>query len=648
MMGNQWKFAIGLICCLVYAHVANSQLSVVVKSVPVNTPAEEDIYIVGSFNDWNTADSIYKLNKKGDGSYFIRLPFRGDFKYKFTRGSWKKVEGSFNGEAIDNREFKMDQSTSDTIYVSIVSWEDKSTNIPNVFDTLRLVVEEIPDNTPKDASVYVVGNFNDWHPGSPKYRLKALPNGGYSIKIPLWLDPVEYKFTRGDWGSAEGRRNGRAIRNRTYIYDKNNTEIRTSIKTWEDLAGGFTFYTYILMFSALQGFLLIIAINRLQNNNRAANYLLSVIIVLISFALLGRVSTYPREVFQAFPKLILVPDLAVYFLYGPLFLFYIQKLLTIQPRSARRRWVHFIFAGFHLLAYLPLLFMSKDTFISQVNDLKPHLEFTFNGGWSILWEEILAQQLRLTFTLSGGIALLFNIYYLIRCISLLRIYRRNANAENSFEDNVQYLNTVLSIKGLVLGVWAFMFLASVAGRMSNWNTTDIVEISTDVIWLVFSSVTYCLGYFAMNQPELFKLPEESLEEEVPEVIEPTGPSENILPQKNKLAKIMEEEKPFLNPKLNLAELADMMDTTPHNLSKVINEGFGKNFFDFVNTYRVEEFKLMIQQNAHKNQTLLAIALEVGFNSKTAFNRSFKKLTDTTPGKYLKDLQEGTEVEKKES
>ena len=220
---------------------------------------------------------------------------------------------------------------------------------------------------------------------------------------------------------------------------------------------------------------------------------------------------------------------------------------------------------------------------------------------------------------------------------LLRAYTKNSNDTHSFEENVQYLNTVLTIKALVLCVWAFTFLASFAGRMLNWDSTGVVEISTDVIWLVFSSVTYCLGYFAMNQPEIFKLPEESLEENEDHT-EQTNQREDINPQKEKLARIMETDMPFLNPKLTLAELADMMDTTPHNLSKIINEGFGKNFFDFVNTYRVEEFKKMIQQNAHKNQTLLAIALEVGFNSKTAFNRSFKKLTDTTPGKYLKTLQ----------
>ena len=211
----------------------------------------------------------------------------------------------------------------------------------------------------------------------------------------------------------------------------------------------------------------------------------------------------------------------------------------------------------------------------------------------------------------------------------------------SFEENVQYLNTVLTIKSLVLCVWAFTFCAAIAGRMTNWDSTWVEETSTDVIWLVFSSVTYCLGYFAMNQPELFKLPEESLDEDHP--LETLGNTEDtkedISPMKNKLGDMMAKEQPFLNPKLTLAELADMMDTTPHNLSKIINEGFGKNFFDFVNTYRVEEFKKMIQQNAHKKQTLLAIALEVGFNSKTAFNRSFKKLTDMTPGKYLKALQD---------
>ena len=115
MKGIQWKFVVSFIVILFYTQTVYSQLSLIVTSVPTTTPAEDHIFVVGSFNDWNPADSVYKLTRRPDGTHYIRLPFRGDFDYKFTRGSWKKVEGSYNGEAIDNREFRMDDSHSDTL-----------------------------------------------------------------------------------------------------------------------------------------------------------------------------------------------------------------------------------------------------------------------------------------------------------------------------------------------------------------------------------------------------------------------------------------------------------------------------------------------------------------------------------------------------
>ena len=71
----------------------------------------------------------------------------------------------------------------------------------------------------------------------------------------------------------------------------------------------------------------------------------------------------------------------------------------------------------------------------------------------------------------------------------------------------------------------------------------------------------------------------------------------------------------------------------HHLSRVINEEFGVNFFEFVNQYRIEEVKSMIRNPKFDNYSLLGIAYESGFNTKSAFNRVFKKLTGTTPSNY---------------
>ena len=95
---------------------------------------------------------------------------------------------------------------------------------------------------------------------------------------------------------------------------------------------------------------------------------------------------------------------------------------------------------------------------------------------------------------------------------------------------------------------------------------------------------------------------------------------------------MENEKPYLDPKLTLSKLASMLGISSNHLSQVINQYEKVNFCDFVNKYRIEEFKIQTKKNPHFN--ILALALEAGFNSKSAFNHIFKKHTGKTPSQYL--------------
>ena len=95
---------------------------------------------------------------------------------------------------------------------------------------------------------------------------------------------------------------------------------------------------------------------------------------------------------------------------------------------------------------------------------------------------------------------------------------------------------------------------------------------------------------------------------------------------------MDSNKPYLKNDLKISELADALAVPAYHLSQVINDEFLVNFYDFINKYRVEEAKkLLIEDN--RNYKILAIAYEVGFNSKATFNRVFKKFTDLTPSEF---------------
>lgn len=98
-------------------------------------------------------------------------------------------------------------------------------------------VTSIPSSTPKDANVTVAGNFNNWNPSDPNYQLKSNPDGTRTISIYPPVGKVEYKFTRGDWNSAEGDANGSFLPNRSYQYDGKPSVVNVAILSWEDLDG---------------------------------------------------------------------------------------------------------------------------------------------------------------------------------------------------------------------------------------------------------------------------------------------------------------------------------------------------------------------------------------------------------------------------
>ncbi len=103
----------------------------------------------------------------------------------------------------------------------------------------------------------------------------------------------------------------------------------------------------------------------------------------------------------------------------------------------------------------------------------------------------------------------------------------------------------------------------------------------------------------------------------------------------KLLELMKSQKPYKDSELTLQKLATMLNISPHNLSEVINTRLGQNFFDFINQYRVEEVKKHLSDPQKNNFTILSLAFEAGFSSKSTFNQIFKKYTQMTPSEFRK-------------
>ena len=111
--------------------------------------------------------------------------------------------------------------------------------------------------------------------------------------------------------------------------------------------------------------------------------------------------------------------------------------------------------------------------------------------------------------------------------------------------------------------------------------------------------------------------------------------ESVAAHKAKLQHLFETEKPYLNPDLTLRTLANQLGIHANQLSWLLNDGLGKNFNTFINHYRVEEFKASAHLPENSHLTIMSIAYDCGFNSKTVFNTYFKKETGLTPKEFLK-------------
>ncbi len=124
-----------LLFLVLYNSIA--QVTIRVTGIPANTPTTDNLYIAGSFNNWNPNDTNFKLTKV-DNRYKLTIPdYKGNEEYKFTRGSWTTAEGDSNGNVIKNR--TLEHVVNGVINVSIAGWEDKkikeiitSTALPNV------------------------------------------------------------------------------------------------------------------------------------------------------------------------------------------------------------------------------------------------------------------------------------------------------------------------------------------------------------------------------------------------------------------------------------------------------------------------------------------------------------------------------------
>ncbi|MGL1886103.1 MAG: helix-turn-helix domain-containing protein [Reichenbachiella sp.] len=292
------------------------------------------------------------------------------------------------------------------------------------------------------------------------------------------------------------------------------------------------------------------------------------------------------------------------FLHGPVLFFYALSLTSIS----------FTFKPKYFLHFLPFIIAIVILIIPIVRGISISPEFR-----NIL--------------LAGKM-----ISVLIYVMTVLKIlYTHKNSVEGIFSNTDEKYITWLSVIGWgVLSVWLTAVVSLILERFSYFESPHFGSLITNVN---LSFLLFVLGYFGVKQPQLFvgsqQVTKIKSDSEGSKYSKSGLSPQDVSSIHQKVIKNISNEKLYLNPELTLFSLADKLQLRPNHLSQSINTVEGKNFFDFINYYRIEDVKKNLQSREKDHLTLLGIAFECGFNSKASFNRTFKKLEGQTPSEYKK-------------
>lgn len=355
----------------------------------------------------------------------------------------------------------------------------------------------------------------------------------------------------------------------------------------------------ILYLGCIQGFFLTALIWQKRPSNQKAVLYLTGLVALVSLLILARVS-FQFSWVQRLAEVLMVPD-AILFLSGPLFWFFTRSLLRLPLPEGNVYRLHFLPAVLH---------------IGLINTA---VGLTLGGYYPVLSREAILFLIKLI----EGTAIFSLATYLFLSWRDYRNYHQEYYEKYATPVSGVFLYQFMLFIVLMLLVWTGAFFRNLVADAPQY-------IIYSIIWILITFAIYYLAYMVLSKPAILELPP----------LQKSAEPKDVLPaswngtQKQSLEQHMETAKPFLDPTIKLDDLAAQMGWQRHELSGVINRGFGKNFFDFVNSYRIREFVDQKQQPANQHLGTLELAYAVGFNSKSAFNRAFRKETGQSPKAFF--------------
>lgn len=234
-----------------------------------------------------------------------------------------------------------------------------------------------------------------------------------------------------------------------------------------------------------------------------------------------------------------------------------------------------------------------------------------------------------------------------------------------FEWYLLYHNILVTLSGLFYSIWSLILIKKHKNRIQNrFSNTDKKELQwlqyltlgMGTIWIIaiffdssiifFAVVIFVLfiGFFGINQMNIFNKPIESVttvqrntDSREVKRYQKSGLNESMsIDIYSRLQNLMKNDLLFKDNELTLSDLAKKLNVHSNHVSQVINEKEQKNFYYYINSLRIQEFIRIATLPENEKYTLLSIAYDCGFNSKSTFNKHFKIVTGKTPTDYFKN------------
>ncbi len=339
-----------------------------------------------------------------------------------------------------------------------------------------------------------------------------------------------------------------------------------------------------------QGFFAAFILFKKQNRS-LADVLLAIWMIMISFELLHMLFDISNSPWHRFTSNFSFFSLT----FGPFLYLYVNKLIGADNTFRRQDLLHFI--PYLVFVLIHLIFFTNQREVFTKAD--------FSNG---LFDLSSARVITLFFSL---------VIYSSLVIKKLSLHRK------WLKENYSYESSAITLKWLTHISYIFIITYSLLVSFTALKViTGHFYASSHIIPATgLTIICFSLSYYGFNQPSLF------LERMNTGQI-PKGKPDSILMKK--LLQCMKNDKPYLIPELTIEMLSDEAGISRQMITKILHEKMKKNFFTFVNEYRIEEAKKGLTDPAFRNLSVLSIALECGFNSKSSFNALFKKYTGLTP------------------